>query len=107
MFYCGMYVPLGDDKHRFVRDSSFCTLEIQDNIRDNFFSDKIVFPTKNYFMEFCLGLNFVSDYIPQLYFICNHLIGYSVRSRISQWWGGGGGIANPIWGAMSDMGAFW
>ena len=23
---------------------------------------------------FCLGLNFVSDYIPQLYFVCNHLI---------------------------------
>ena len=25
-------------------------------------------------MKFCLGLNFVSDYILQLYFICNHLI---------------------------------
>ena len=30
--HCGMYIPLSDDKHRFVRDSSLCALEIQDNI---------------------------------------------------------------------------
>ena len=58
---CGMYMPLSDDKHRFVRDSSLCTLEIQDNF---FFRQKNLF----------LGLDFVSDYIPQLYFVCNHLI---------------------------------
>ena len=40
----------------------------------------IFFPTKKYFSqifsqtEFCLGLDFVADYTPQLYFVCNHLI---------------------------------
>ena len=29
---------------------------------------------KNFFLRFFLRLNFVSDYIPQLYFVCNHLI---------------------------------
>ena len=52
-------------------------------------SETIFFPTKlcldkKYFSffsywilsqsGFCLKLNFVSDYIPQLYFVCNHLI---------------------------------
>ena len=26
LFYCGMYVPLSDDKHRFVRDNSLWSL---------------------------------------------------------------------------------
>ena len=52
-----MYVPLSGDKHRFVQDSSLCTLEIQDNIRDKFFSD-------NFFCDnFFLGLNFTSEWI--------------------------------------------
>ena len=60
--YCGMYVLLSDDKHRFVRDSSLCALEILDNVRDNFFSDNFFFqqilsPSKNLF----LGLNFVQS----------------------------------------------
>ena len=49
-----------------------------------FFPDKIFFPTKIIFLgffclgldffetEFCLRLDLVSDYIPQLYFVCNH-----------------------------------
>ena len=32
------------------------------------------FLTKCFSNNFFLGLNFVSDYIPQLYFACNHLI---------------------------------
>ena len=45
---CGMYIPLSDDKHRFVRDSSLCALEIRDNL----------FPTKFFSQtEFCLGLH--------------------------------------------------
>ena len=61
-----MYVPLSDDKHQFVRDSSLCTLEILDNIRDKFFSDNLFsnkfFSNKKYFSqifswtEFCLRL---------------------------------------------------
>ena len=27
--YCGMYIPLSDDKHRFVRDSSLWSLLVQ------------------------------------------------------------------------------
>ena len=62
------------------------------------FFDKIYYLTKNLFLGFCLrlnffvsdwilsstvfclwtgaclGLNFVLDYIPQLYFVCNHLM---------------------------------
>ena len=55
-----MYVPLSDDKHRFVRDNSKSALESETNsvqdkmqsekISENFFSDKIFF-----------RLNFVSD----------------------------------------------
>ena len=30
--YSGTYKALRDDKHRFVRDSSLCILEIQDNV---------------------------------------------------------------------------
>ena len=40
---------------------------------ETFFSDNF-FPIKSIFLRFCLGLNFVWDYIPQLYFVCNHLI---------------------------------
>ena len=42
-FYCGMYIPLSDDKHRKVRNSSKSALEIQDkfsprqNRSENFF----------------------------------------------------------------------
>ena len=36
------------------------------------------FPDKKSFLRFFLGLNFVSDYIPQLYFVCNHLIIYVI-----------------------------
>ena len=43
-------------------------LEIRDNVRD-----KIQSQTKSK-TNFCLGLDFVSDYILQLYFGCNHLI---------------------------------
>ena len=49
--YCGMYIPLSDDKHRFLRDSSLCALEIRDNVRDNFF------PKNFFFLRFCLGLH--------------------------------------------------
>ena len=65
-------------------------LEIRDKFspRQNAVRDKIpsiFFPmVRNFFFfffqtEFCLGLNlpqteFVSDYIPQLYFVCNLLI---------------------------------
>ena len=38
-------------------------------------SKTIFFLTKKiFFSDFFLRLNFVSDYIPQLYFVCNHLI---------------------------------
>ena len=61
-----------------------------DTISKTIFLDKIFFPDKNFFptkiiflglfclgldffgTEFCLRLDFVSDYIPQLYFVCNH-----------------------------------
>ena len=52
-------IPLSDDKHRVVRDSSLCTLEIRDNIWDKFFSDKKLFSQA----EFCHGVDFVSDWI--------------------------------------------
>ena len=86
-----MYVPLSDDKHRFVRDSS---KKRTGNPRQNsvprqnlrIFSGKFFFCDKKILCfylrlnlsrtKFCLGLNFVSDYIPQLYFISNHLIYY-------------------------------
>ena len=61
------------------------TLEIRDKIQskiksENFFSKKKKkkLLEKNFvrkrILGFFLGLNFVSDYIPQLYFVCNHLI---------------------------------
>ena len=71
-----MNVPLSDDKHWFVQNSSLCAMDIQDNIWDKFFSDNF-FSDKDFFF---LGLNFVSDYIPQLYFVCNHLI--STRNQL-------------------------
>ena len=40
---CGTYIPLGDNKHQFVRDSSLSALDIQDNVQDKFFSDNIFF----------------------------------------------------------------
>ena len=78
MSSCGMYIPLSDDKHRKVRDSS---KKRTGNPRQNavweFFSNgqKIFFFQLNFVLDcICLGLNFVSDYIRQLYFVCNHLI---------------------------------
>ena len=61
-----MYIPLSDDKHREARDSSKSALEIRDKMQsNNFFPDieKIFFQTE-----------FVLDYKPQLYFVCNLLI---------------------------------
>ena len=85
---CGMYVPLSDDKHWKVWENSKSALEIQDKFspRQNAVQDKI--QSENFFLMvrifffklnvvsdcICLGLNFVSDYIPQLYFVCNLLI---------------------------------
>ena len=56
--YCGMYIPLSDDKHRFVRDSSKSALEIQDNVQHSFLLT-IFFLTKKFFSRtgFCLGLH--------------------------------------------------
>ena len=91
--HCGMYLLLSDDKHLKVQDSSKkCTgnlrqiqSEVKCSLRQN--SVQEFFPTvrkKNFsdwilsrtvfILDFiCLGLNFVSDYIPQLYFVCNPL----------------------------------
>ena len=58
-----MYIPLSDDKHRFIRDSSLCALEIQDNFFLTIFSRRNFFLTGKYFSqifswtEFCLGLH--------------------------------------------------
>ena len=59
-----MYVPLSDDKHWFVQNSSLCAMDIQDNIWDKFFSDNF-FSDKDFFFldwilsqtEFCLRLH--------------------------------------------------
>ena len=65
-------------------------LEIQDKFspRQNAVWDKIqsenFFPMvgKIFFSDcICLRLNFVSDYIPQLYFVCNLLIFYYVSNQ--------------------------
>ena len=63
-----MYIPLSDDKHRFVRESIICALEIQDNIlvnffSYNFFSDNFFSDKKSLFLRLFLRLNFVSDQI--------------------------------------------
>ena len=67
-----MYIPLSDDKHRKVRDSSKkCAGNLrQFSMRQNAVQDKIqsqeCFPMvrKNFFWtEFCLRLNFVLDWI--------------------------------------------
>ena len=72
-------------------------LEIQGkfSLRKNAVWDKIQFEnfswwSENFFFELnfvldciCLGLNFVSDYILQLYFTCNLLIFFA--SKMSQW----------------------
>ena len=54
-FNCGMCIPLSDDKHRFVRDSSLCALKIQDNVQDKFFSEIFFltefFSNKKYFSQ--------------------------------------------------------
>ena len=42
------------------------------------FSDNFFFLTKYIFHRLNFVSDFVSDYIPQLYFVCNHLIKY--------WW---------------------
>ena len=78
-----MYIPLSDDKHQKVRDSSKkhtgnprqiqskTKCSPRQNAVQEFFPDDWKF---FFWTEFCLGLNFVSDYIPQLYFVCNLLI---------------------------------
>ena len=72
--HCGMFIPLGDDKHRFVRyNSNESALEIRDKIQsetisENFFSENN-FSSKNpppqkrkkigwkKILVFCLGLH--------------------------------------------------
>ena len=61
--HCGIYVPLSDDKHQFVRDSSLWALSVWEKIRDKYFLTKLFFPTKKFFLGFFLGLHFVSDCI--------------------------------------------
>ena len=57
-----MNIPLSDDKHRFVRDSStkaHWKSETKFSLKQNtriFFSDKIIFMIKN-ILGFCLGLH--------------------------------------------------
>ena len=68
--YCGMYVLLNDDRHRFVGGSSKSALEIRDNIQDKIQSKKksenfcwkiiffeIKFLSEKNILEFCLGLH--------------------------------------------------
>ena len=84
-----MYIPLSDDKHRKVQDSSKKLTEnlnqiqsetklVRDKIQsENFFlmvGKKFFFRLNFVSDRICFGLNFVSDYIPQLYFVCNLLI---------------------------------
>ena len=67
---------------RLIRSSTPCSKFIFSNEKKilgfclglNFVSDWI-----------CLGPNFVSDYIPQLYFVCNHLINYAVVFLQTRW----------------------
>ena len=66
---CGNYMPLSDDKHRFVRDTYFAHWKSETTSEtfffsgQNFFPDKKFFPDKIYFSrvvsrtEFCLGLH--------------------------------------------------
>ena len=54
---CGMYIPLSDDKHQMVRDSSKNALAS---------TDAIVTQLLRYHM-------------PLLYFVCNHLIVYVLK----------------------------
>ena len=98
----GMHIPLSDYKHRFVRDNSKKHIgnprkkfSLRQNLRIffpttflfwwKFFPDKKkIFAGKktlgfclglNFVSDWiCLGLNFVSDYIMQLYFVCNRFI---------------------------------
>ena len=80
---CRMCISHSDDKHRFVLDNSKMGTgnprqnSVQDKIARIFFSDKMFLEKK--FLEFCLGLNFVWDYILQLYF--NHLILEVIRPQ--------------------------
>ena len=64
-----MYIPLSDDKHWFVRDSSLCALEIQDNVRDNFFLT-IFFEDKNFFQQKIFFSDFFLDWILSWTGIC-------------------------------------
>ena len=54
-----MYIPLSDDKHRFVQDSSKSAHWKSETIffSDNFCSNNVFFSTKNIFLGFCLGLH--------------------------------------------------
>ena len=79
---CGMYTPLSDNKHRFAR-AHFLHWKSETMPKTIVFQQKIFSQILSQTgfclgLTFCLGLNFVSDfisdYIPQLYFVCNHLI---------------------------------
>ena len=61
-YYYSMYIPLSDDKHRKARDSPQSENSFQ-------WSEKF------FFLDWILSrTEFVLDYIPQLYFVCNLLI---------------------------------
>ena len=59
---------------KFQSENFFLMVGIFFFFRLNFVSDCIFFGLNLSQTEFCLRLNFVSHYIPQLYFVCNHLI---------------------------------
>ena len=71
-----MYVPLSDDKHRFVRDSPLGALDSETTSETNFFLTIFFFQQKIVFSDF------VSDYILDLYFVTNHLISLISKTGI-------------------------
>ena len=70
-YNCGVYIPFSDDKHQFVRDSSLCTLEMRDNVRNNFFVNFFFFQQNVSLIfswtEFCLGLHTAVHLIECMY----------------------------------------
>ena len=77
--YCGIYrlvmvsIDLSETAH-FAHWKSETTSETNFFVTKFFSNKKFFF---SYFVSdwiFCLGLNFASDYIPQLYFVFNHLL---------------------------------
>ena len=78
-FYCGMFIyrlvmisiDLSETTH-FVHWKSETTSKTI--LFGQFFFQQKFFCQIFSQTEFCLELNFVLDYIPQLYFVCNHLI---------------------------------